>query len=60
MYIEVKAYMFLGYSRLRLKEENMPYHEYVKEFSQALLKLLPDYRYKDECADSRIVLLKRK
>ena len=59
-YIEVKAYMFLGYSRLRLKEENMPSHEYVKEFSKSLLKLLPDYKYKDECADSRIVLLKRK
>jgi tRNA wybutosine-synthesizing protein 1 len=59
-YIEVKAYMFLGYSRLRLKEENMPSHEYVKEFSSQLIKFLPDYKYKDECADSRIVLLKRK
>ncbi|MDD5096612.1 MAG: 4-demethylwyosine synthase TYW1 [Candidatus ainarchaeum sp.] len=59
-YIEVKAYMFLGYSRLRLKEENMPSHEYVKEFSSKLLKFLPDYRYKDGCADSRIVLLEKK
>lgn len=59
-YIEIKAYMFLGYSRLRLKEENMPSHEYVKEFSHSLLKSLPDYKLKDECTDSRIVLLEKK
>jgi tRNA wybutosine-synthesizing protein 1 len=59
-FIEIKAYMFLGYSRRRLKEENMPSHEYVKEFSSSLLKLLPNYEYKDECKDSRIILLKRK
>lgn len=59
-YIEIKAYMFLGYSRMRLKEENMPSHECIKGFSKSLLEFLPDYRYKDECKDSRIVLLKRK
>lgn len=59
-HIEVKAYMFLGYSRLRLKEENMPSHEYIREFSKELLKFLPNYKYKDECSDSRIVLLKRR
>ncbi len=55
-FIEVKAYMFLGYSRKRLKMENMPFHEDVKEFAEKLAK---DTGFKiiDEKADSRITLL---
>ena len=59
-FIEVKAYMHLGYSRKRLGAENMPTHEYVKELCGKLLEYLPDYEYIDEQEVSRIVLLKNK
>ncbi|MCK4319787.1 4-demethylwyosine synthase TYW1 [Candidatus Micrarchaeota archaeon] len=59
-FIEVKAYMFLGYSRKRLKKENMPSHEHIVEFSKKLEKLLPSYHIVDEEPISRIVLLERK
>ena len=39
--IEIKAYMYLGYSRDRLKIENMPSHEQVKGYAQELLKMMP-------------------
>ena len=59
-FIEVKAYMWLGYSRKRLEEGNMPSHEYVKELCGKLLEFLPDYVLEDEEEKSRIVLLKNK
>lgn len=59
-FIEVKSYMFLGLSRQRLKEENMPFHEDVQEFSKKLEKCLKNYEIIDEDGKSRIVLLKRK
>lgn len=58
-FIEIKGYMFLGDSRKRLVFENMPKHEYVKEYSEKIVKLLPNYRIIDEDYLSRIVLLKR-
>ena len=33
MFVEAKAYMFVGMSRERLKEGNMPSHEEVKSFA---------------------------
>ncbi|MBN2121477.1 4-demethylwyosine synthase TYW1 [Candidatus Micrarchaeota archaeon] len=59
-FIEVKAYMWLGYSRRRLSGENMPTHEYVKELCGKLLGFMGNYRFEDEDSNSRIVLLKRK
>jgi len=59
-FIEIKAYMFLGESRKRLSEENMPSHEYVRQFSASLLEMLPSYARRSEDRASRIVLLKRK
>ena len=59
-FIEVKAYMWLGYSRKRLKIENMPRHHEIKKLSENLLKFLPNYEYMDEQEESRIVVLKRK
>jgi tRNA wybutosine-synthesizing protein 1 len=59
-FIEVKSYMHLGMSQKRLKMENMPYHEDVKNCANKLLGLMPSYRYEDEDEKSRIVLLKRK
>lgn len=59
-FIEVKAYMWLGYSRRRLEEENMPSHEYVRELCGKLVDFLPGYSFEDEDEKSRIVLLKNK
>jgi tRNA wybutosine-synthesizing protein 1 len=57
-YIEAKAYMYLSYSRLRLKYENMPEHEDIRDFSKKLEKAT-SYRIVDESQPSRVVLLSR-
>ncbi|PIZ50548.1 4-demethylwyosine synthase TYW1 [Candidatus Woesearchaeota archaeon CG_4_10_14_0_2_um_filter_33_13] len=51
-HIEVKGYAFMGHSRKRLKEENVPTWEEVKEFSKELVKS-SDYKItaKDEPSD---------
>ncbi|MEM1671903.1 MAG: 4-demethylwyosine synthase TYW1 [Archaeoglobaceae archaeon] len=54
-YVEAKAYMFLGYSRRRLKLENMPEHRDVVEFSKLLSK--KGYEIVDESEQSRVCLL---
>ncbi|MEI7961333.1 MAG: 4-demethylwyosine synthase TYW1 [archaeon] len=59
-FVEVKSYMWLGFSRKRLKEENTPPHEYTKAFALKLLSQMPSYKYESEKANSRIVLLKNK
>ena len=59
-FVEVKGYMFVGQSRQRLKESNMPLHEEVVEFSKELLKHLPDYDIVSEHIPSRVVLLGKK
>jgi tRNA wybutosine-synthesizing protein 1 len=59
-FIEVKAYMFLGYSRKRLKEINMPSFEDVKLVSEKLLNSMPSFVFESEKKESRIVLLKNK
>ncbi len=59
-FIEIKAYMWIGYSRKRLKKENMPLHEYVRDYSEKLVKFLPNYKIIDEDKRSRIVLLMNK
>jgi len=57
-YIEAKAYMYLGYSRLRLRYENMPGHSDIVSFSKELEKLT-GYRIVNESMVSRVVLLSR-
>ncbi|MET1125214.1 MAG: 4-demethylwyosine synthase TYW1 [Archaeoglobaceae archaeon] len=57
-FVEAKAYMYLGYSRLRLKYENMPSHEDVRSFA-SLLSKLTGYEIADESEVSRVVLLRR-
>ncbi len=59
-FIEVKAYMFVGYSRKRLSIENMPTHDEVVRFANELAKKLPSYEIISEHRPSRIVLLKNK
>ncbi len=56
MFVELKAYMFVGSSRKRLLKENMPYHEDVKEFAKKVAEL-SGYKIIDEKKESRVVLL---
>ncbi len=59
-FIEVKSYMWLGYSRQRLGEHNTPSHDYTKGFTNKLLALMPSYKFESEKENSRIILLKNK
>jgi tRNA wybutosine-synthesizing protein 1 len=55
-FVEVKGYMFVGSSRLRLSLENMPRHDEVKEFSKSLAKKL-GWKIINESEPSRVCLL---
>jgi tRNA wybutosine-synthesizing protein 1 len=57
-YIEPKAYMHVGFSRLRLSFENMPSHQEIRSFAEQLAQKL-GYKILDEASDSRVVLLSR-
>ena len=57
-YIEPKAYMHVGFSRLRLGFENMPTHKEIQEFAVRLAKEM-GYNILDESPESRVVLLSR-
>lgn len=59
-FVEVKAYMWVGESRIRLKESNMPLHEEIVAFSRRLAKFLDDYEIVSEHITSRVVLLAKK
>jgi len=59
-FIEIKAYMFIGASKTRLKRQNMPEHSYVMEFSKKIKKYLPEYELISEHKPSRVVLLTHK
>ena len=56
MFVEVKAYMWVGMSRERLDQVNMPTHEEVKEFAEEIAKYA-DYKLIDDHEPSRVVLL---
>ncbi|MFW6013764.1 MAG: 4-demethylwyosine synthase TYW1 [Nanoarchaeota archaeon] len=56
LFVEVKAYMFVGYSRQRLSIENMPRHFEIKEFAQKIAES-SGYKIIDEKEESRVVLL---
>jgi tRNA wybutosine-synthesizing protein 1 len=55
-WIEVKAYMHLGYSQHRLPRSAMPSHEEVKDFSVALSEKI-GCKIIDESEQSRVILL---
>ena len=56
LFVEVKAYVWVGHSKKRLEKEVMPFHEEIKEFSEKLAKAL-GYKIIDEFTPSRVVLL---
>ena len=58
-YVEAKAYMFVGGSRMRLSIDNMPSFAEVQGFATDLSEAT-GYRIKDYKRDSRVVLLVRK
>ncbi len=55
-FIEVKAYMHLGYSRNRLSRGSMPSHEEVMNFASHLAEKI-GYKIADQSRVSRVVLL---
>ena len=57
-YVELKAYMHLGFSRKRLARDSMPPHQEVKEFSEKVAESL-GYRVADVSEASRVVLLSK-
>jgi len=57
-YVEAKAYVHVGMSRLRLGFENMPTHREIVEFSRELSEAT-GYKIIDESTASRVVLLSR-
>lgn len=58
MYVELKAYMHLGFSRKRLSREHMPSHEEVLDFSKQVAEAL-GYGIADDSEVSRVVLLSK-
>ena len=56
MFVEVKAYMWIGMSRERLQQANMPSHEEVKQFGLEIANRA-NYKLIDEHEPSRVVLL---
>lgn len=57
-YVEVKAYMAVGFSRKRIGLPGMPYMDEIKDFAEKLAKEI-GYIITDEHKDSRIYLLSR-
>lgn len=57
-YVEPKAYMWVGFSRRRLRFENMPTHQEIRSFAERLAELT-GYRLIDESPTSRVALLSR-
>lgn len=59
-FIELKSYMWIGNSRLRLEKANMPTFEEINLFANEFSKYSKNYEIVDEHIPSRIILLKRK
>ncbi len=57
-FVEVKAYMYLGRSRRRLTQWNMPDHDYVVSWAKELEKYLPGFEFWQEDEPSRIAVLR--
>jgi len=57
--VEVKSYMWVGFSQLRLAKENMPFHEETKKFAEEIARHCK-YSIIDEKKESRVVLLMKK
>lgn len=58
-FVEIKAYMHLGYSRKRLERSAMPLHEEILDFSEVIAREL-GYQVTDNVELSRVALLTEK
>jgi tRNA wybutosine-synthesizing protein 1 len=59
LFVECKAYVWVGHSRKRLTLANMPVHPEIVEFAQKICEH-SDYKIIDEKKESRVVLLMKK
>lgn len=59
LFVEVKAYMFVGSSRMRLSIKEMPLHSDILAFSE-MLSAASGYRLVDHKPESRVALLMKK
>jgi tRNA wybutosine-synthesizing protein 1 len=57
-FVEVKAFMSVGFSRARIPYEDMPLHTEIQEFAKQISDEI-SYPIVDEKKDSRVVLLSR-
>ncbi|MEM5815606.1 MAG: radical SAM protein, partial [Candidatus Aenigmatarchaeota archaeon] len=57
-FVEIKSYMHVGYSKSKLKEENMVTLEEIKKWMNKLKENLEEFEYMDEDESARIVILK--
>jgi len=55
-YVECKGYMHVGYSKQRLKKDNMPSHDEIKEFAEKIGRVA-GLKYIDEKPESSVMLL---
>lgn len=55
-FVELKAYMFVGHSQLRLEIKNMPFHEDIKEFAESIAKSM-GWKIIAEKPESRVILM---
>jgi tRNA wybutosine-synthesizing protein 1 len=58
-FVELKAYMHVGHSRVRLDRDAMPDHDEVREFAAATAEYLPDHDEVKEVPASRVAMLAR-
>ena len=56
-FIEVKGYMHVGASQQILLREHMPQHDEIKEFSEKLIAIMPEYEIISHHAPSRVYCL---
>ncbi|MFA6022584.1 MAG: 4-demethylwyosine synthase TYW1 [Candidatus Pacearchaeota archaeon] len=59
-FIEIKSYMWVGDSQKSYSIKNMPNMKEVKDFTDNLLKLLPEYEFAAEHIPSRVTLIIKK
>jgi len=57
-FIEIKSYMHVGFSRLRLTRENMAEQEEIRRFAEIIAEEA-GYRYAGESEPSRVVVLSK-
>lgn len=59
-FFELKAYVWVGYSRHRLDIESMPKHEEIVQFAEEIVRHYPELKIIGEKKESRVVLLAKK